>query len=171
MARRVFFSFHYQKDIWRVSQIRNSRVAKDWETNTFLDAASWESVRRKGDAAVKSWIHRQLAGTSVTVVLIGSQTAERRYVQYEIEESHRRGNGLLGIHIHRMKNQHGETSSSGRNPLSNITVEVREPFVGLWPNKKKKRLSAIYPTYDWVDDDGYQNIGQWIENAARKAGR
>jgi len=82
MARRVFFSFHYQDDIWRVSQIRNSRVTKDWEANTFLDAASWESVRRKGEPAVKSWIDRQLDGTGVTVVLIGTQTADRRYVQY-----------------------------------------------------------------------------------------
>src|SRR5690349_9955563 len=104
MARRVFFSFHYQDDIWRVSQIRNSRVTKNWEANTFLDAASWESVRRKGDAAVKAWIGRQLDGTGVTVVLIGAQTADRRYVQYEIEESRRRGNGLLGIHIHRLNN-------------------------------------------------------------------
>ena len=171
MARRVFFSFHYQDDIWRVSQIRNSRVTKDWEANTFLDAASWESVRRKGDAAVKSWIDRQLDGTGVTVVLIGSQTAERRYVQYEIEESHRRGNGLLGIHIHRMKNQHGETSSRGRNPFSNITVEVEETFLGFSVGKERKRLSEIHPTYDWVGDEGYQNIGHWIEEAARKAGR
>ena len=171
MARRVFFSFHYQDDIWRVSQIRNSRVTKDWEANTFMDAASWESVRRKGDAAVKSWIDRQLDGTGVTVVLIGSQTADRRYVQYEIEQSHKRGNGLLGIYIHRMKNQHGETSSRGRNPLGNITVEVEDTFLGISLGKERKRLSDIYPTYDWVGDDGYQNIGQWIEDAAQKAGR
>ena len=171
MARRVFFSFHYQDDIWRASQIRNSRVTKDWEANTFLDAASWESVRRKGEVAVKSWIDRQLDGTGVTVVLIGGETADRRYVQYEIEESHRRGNGLLGIHIHRLKNQKGETSSRGRNPFSNITVDVEESFLGLWTNKQRKRLSEIYPTYDWVGDEGYQNVGQWIEDAARKAGR
>ena len=23
MARRVFFSFHYQRDVWRINQIRN----------------------------------------------------------------------------------------------------------------------------------------------------
>ena len=28
-ARRVFFSFHYQRDIWRVNQVRNHWVAKD----------------------------------------------------------------------------------------------------------------------------------------------
>ncbi len=110
MARRVFFSFHYQEDIWRVSQIRNSRVTRDWETDKFLDAASWESIRRKGEAAVTAWIDRQISGTGVTVVLIGAETADRRFVRYEIEQRHKRGNGLLGIRIHRLKNQHGEPS-------------------------------------------------------------
>jgi hypothetical protein len=79
MARRVFFSFHYQEDIWRVNQIRHVGVTKDWEAMPFLDAASWEAVKRKGDAAVKGWIDRQLDGTGVTVVLIGSQTAVQGY--------------------------------------------------------------------------------------------
>lgn len=170
MARRVFFSFHYQEDIWRVSQIRNSRVTRDWETDKFLDAASWESIRRKGEAAVTAWIDRQISGTGVTVVLIGAETADRRFVRYEIEQSHKRGNGLLGIHIHRLKNQHGETSHKGRDPFNDITVEVEETVL-LWTNKVRKRLSEIYPTYDWVEHDGYQNINRWIEEAAKKAGR
>jgi len=170
MARRVFFSFHYQDDIWRVSQIRNSRVTRDWETDKFLDAASWESIRRKGEAAVTAWIDRQISGTGVTVVLIGAETAERRFVRYEIEQSHQRGNGLLGIHIHRLKNQHGEASRKGRNPFNDITVEVEETVL-LWTNRVRKRLSEIYPTYDWVEHDGYQNINRWIEEAAKKAGR
>ncbi|HEY1171342.1 MAG TPA: TIR domain-containing protein [Verrucomicrobiae bacterium] len=100
MARRVFFSFHYQNDIWRVSQVRNSWLLHDGETNTFMDSASWESVKKQGVSAIKSWIDRQLKGTGVTVVLVGSQTAERRYVRYEIEESYKKGNGLLVVFIH-----------------------------------------------------------------------
>ena|SRR5688572_29129268 len=170
MARRVFFSFHYQQDIWRVSQIRNSGAVKDWEADKFLDAASWESIRRKGDTAVTAWIDRQIAGTGVTVVLIGAQTADRRFVRYEIEQSHKRGNGLLGIHIHRLKNQNRETSRKGRNPFNDITVEVEETVL-FWTSKVTKRLSEIYPIYDWVEHDGYQNINRWIEAAAKKAGR
>jgi len=127
-------------------------------------------VKRRGDAAVTEWIDRQLDGTGVTVVLIGNQTADRKYVRYEIEESHKRGNGLLGINIHRLKNQQGETSRKGRNPFSDITVEVEESFI-FWTSKEKKRLFEIYPTYDWSEDAGYQNINRWIEDAARKAGR
>lgn len=85
MARRVFFSFHYERDIWRASQIRNSWVTKpDRKTAGFWDAASWEEVKKKGEDAILRWIDNQLNGTSVTVVLIGAETSERKYVGYEI---------------------------------------------------------------------------------------
>src|SRR5467141_2006529 len=102
MARRVFFSFHYDNDILRVGQIRNSGIVlRPGDTAAgFTDSASWESVKRQGEAAIKRWIDNELNGTSVTVVLIGSQTANRPWVNYEIIESATRGNGLLGIFIH-----------------------------------------------------------------------
>ena len=28
-----------------------------------------------------------------------------------------------------------------------------------------------YKTYDWINDYGYANLGDWIEKAARDAGR
>lgn len=85
MARRAFFSFHFERDVWRAGQVRNSWVTQDREDAGFWDAAAWESVKRKGDAAVHAWIDGQLKGTSVTVVLIGTETAQRKYVSYEIE--------------------------------------------------------------------------------------
>src|SRR5437762_2848346 len=100
MARRVFFSFHYEADAWRAAQVRNSWITKpDREAAGFWDAAQWQAVRTQGDTAIKRWIDNQLNGTSVTAVLIGAQTAEREYVQYEIIQSHSRGNGLLAIHV------------------------------------------------------------------------
>jgi len=161
MARRVFFSFHYENDVWRAGQIRNSWVARDREAAGFWDAADWESVKRGGDEAVHRWIKKQLENTSVTVVLIGAQTSERQYVLYEIEHSHNRGNGLLGIYIHNMKNQQGQTSIAGSNPFDKFTVTQ---------NGRKIPLSTLYPTYDWVLNRGYDNIAQWIEAAAKAAG-
>ena len=72
MARKVFFSFHYERDVWRAGQIRNSWVTKpNRETAGFWDSASWEEVKKKGEDAIHRWIDNQLNGTSVTVVLIG----------------------------------------------------------------------------------------------------
>lgn len=172
MPRRVFFSFHYQRDVWRVSQIRNSWRTRGGDTQPFLDAASWESIKRQGERAVHDWIDCQLAGTGVTVVLIGENTAERPFVRHEIRESHRRGNGLLGIHIHKLKDHRGERSYKGLNPFSHMTAAVQESsWLGLVTETKRKPLSALYRTYDWVEDNGYDNVGQWIEEAARNVGR
>jgi hypothetical protein len=164
MARQVFFSFHYERDVWRASRVRNSWVTKgDGESAGFWDAAAWEEVKKKGDDAIKRWIDRQLAGTSVTVVLIGAETSKRPYVQYEIQQSIKKGNGLLGIKIHNMKDQESKTDTAGANPLDQVTVQ--NAYGSL------VAASSVYDTYDWVYSDGYNNIGQWIEAAAKKAGK
>ena len=163
MSRRVFFSFHYDNDIWRVSQIRNSGVVLGPGDTAagFIDSASWESVRRRGDSAVKSWIDGELNGTSVTVVLIGSQTASRQWVNYEIIESVNRGNGLLGAYIHNVRDENRNTDIQGANPFDFVR----------WDNGNGAPLSETYPTYDWVLDDGRANLSDWVEIAARQAGR
>lgn len=162
MARRVFFSFHYERDIWRASQVRNCWVGRDREESGFWDAAAWESVKRQGDEAVKRWINRQLNGTSVTVVLIGAETASRPYVLYEIQRSYDVGNGLLGIYVHNIRDQHQRTDSKGANPFSNVYVEK---------GGMRTYLSEIFSTHDWVNDRGYQNCAKWIGEAAARAGR
>jgi hypothetical protein len=159
MARRAFFSFHYERDAWRAGQVRNSWVTKDREGAGFWDAASWEEIKKKGKAAVEKWIDEQLKGTSVTVVLIGAQTSTREYVGYEIEQSQKKGNGMLGIYIHNIKDSEKRTDTKGANPFNSYTFKDSEGRV------------ITYPTYDWVSDDGYNKIGDWIETAAKKAGK
>jgi hypothetical protein len=120
MLRKVFFSFHYQRDAVRAGQVRNSNVVASHaiETSDFIDAAKWESVKRSGDLAIKNWIATQLQGTTVTVVLIGVKTSERKWVKYEIDESLKRGNGLLGIYIHSCRIFDGSRDAKGINPLT-----------------------------------------------------
>jgi hypothetical protein len=163
MARRVFFSFHYEQDIWRVSQIRNSGIvlAPGDTTAGFIDNAEWESIERQGDAGIQRWIDAQLNGTSVTVVLIGSETAQRRWVNYEIIASIKRGNGLLGVYINEVKNQWQQPSPRGPNPFD---------YIG-WNNGQGEPISRTYPTYDWLAGNGRANLSTWVEAAAKKAGR
>jgi hypothetical protein len=110
MARRVFFSFHYDNDVWRANQVRNANVVAGADVAGFFDHSEYEEAKKKGTDAIKRMILRNLDNTSVTVVLIGSETANRPWVKYEIEQSIAKKNGLLGIQIHHLKNQHGETS-------------------------------------------------------------
>lgn len=147
MARRCFFSFHYQNDIWRVNIVRNSHIVEGTAAAGFQDASLWEEAKKKGDAVVKKMIDEALQGTTVTVVLIGAETANRRYVRYEIEQSIARGNGLLGIHIHNIPDNKGNTLARGTVPAA-----LRE---------------AGAAVYDWDRD----KFGGWVEAAAKKASR
>lgn len=163
MARRTFFSFHYKNDVWRANIVRNSWVTKDDNIAAgFIDAAEFEKIKNQGSEKVKEWIRNQLSYTSVTVVLIGSETNSREYVKYEIEESYKRGNGMLGVYIHNLKDKDGKTSEKGSNLFGEI---------GKDSNGNSIYFSVEYPCYDWIDDDGYNNMGSWIESAAKKAGK
>lgn len=158
MARHTFFSFHYERDVWRAGQVRNSWVTQERVASGFFDKAAWEEVKKKGDAAIKAWIDAQLKGTSVTVVLIGAETATRDYVNYEITQSWAKNNGLLGVYIHNLKDSAQKTDAKGANPFNQWTF-------------KRNGVVVSIPTYDWVSDNGYANLGSWIETAAKAAGR
>jgi hypothetical protein len=84
MARKVFFSFHFDNDHWRASQVRNMGAL---EGNVPCSDNDWETVKRGGDAAIKRWISGQLQGKSCAVVFVGAQTANRPWVIYEISRS------------------------------------------------------------------------------------
>ena len=158
MARKVFFSFHYQRDAWRASQVRNIGVV---EGNASATDNKWEEVKRGGDAAIRRWIDEQLTGRSCTIVLVGAETADRHWVQYEIEKSWNDGNkGLLGIRIHRLLDHSRQSTIAGSNPFDQFTL------------KDGRKLSAAVKLYDppyssSADVYAYisQNIGQWIEAA------
>lgn len=146
MARKVFFSFKYT-DVSRAMVVRNSWVLRGVQAAGFIDEADFEKLKRQGDSAIKNWIDRQLTGTSVTVVLVGRQTCSSRWVKYEIEKSKALGHGLLGIDISKIPNFAKRTS------------------------ERCGKLPAGYPFYLWFKDDGYHHMGEWIERAAKDAGK
>ncbi len=158
MARRVFFSFHYARDVRRIVQVRNSWVVRpEGEAQPFFDAAAFEQAKERA-GGIERWIENQLQGASVTAVLFGAETCKRKWVLHEIKRSHELKKGILAIDIHRIKDpQHGE-DSPGENPLDYVS-------------DGRRLLSSIYKSYDWVLDGGYSNMPRWIEQAARAAGR
>ena len=143
--RQVFYSFHYKPDNWRVSQVRNIGTI---EGNKPAPDNDWEQITRAGDDAIKKWIAEQMKQKSCTIVLIGSDTANRKWINHEIIESWKNKMGVAGIYIHGLKNQRGETSEKGGNPfdywdLGNIklssVIRCYNPEGG---NSKEK--------YDWI---------------------
>lgn len=161
MARRVFFSFHYDNDISRSMVVRNSWTLKGKENAGFIDKAEFEKIKRNGDSAIKKWIDDQLIGTSVTVVLIGAETLDRKYVKYEIEQSYKRGNAIIAVKIGNIKDFNQMTT---RNQSLIKIVGNKSDGSLLWLNE------IVDGTYDYVSDNGYDNLGNWIELAAKKKG-
>ena len=94
-------------------------------------------------------------------MLIGAETYERKWVTYEIMQSYKRGNGLLGVYIYQIKDQYEKSDHPGINPFERIYVEQAG---------KKVYFSGLYPTYYWFRDNGYSSLGSWVEKAAIAAG-
>ena len=103
MARRVFFSFHYDRDVRRVVQVRNSWVVrKEHEATPFYDKAEFEEAKKRA-GGIEQWIEEQMKSTSVTVVLFGAETYDREWVRHEIKRSYELKKGILAIDIHNVK--------------------------------------------------------------------
>ena len=158
MARRSFFSFHYEPDNWRAGQVRNMGLV---DGNKPVSDNDWETVTKGGDAAIKKWIADQIYGRSCTVVLVGSNTAKRKWIDYEIIKSWDDGMGVVGIHIHGLKNSGGHTSTKGSNPFAHIGY-----------GNTGKKLSSIVKCYDpggTNSQERYDWIKTHLANAVEEA--
>jgi hypothetical protein len=87
------------------------------EGNEPVTDNEWETIKGGGDPAVERWIAGQMKGRSCAVVLVGSQTANRPWVKYEIKKAWVDGLGVVGIRIHGLKNRKESTSTAGANPF------------------------------------------------------
>ena len=155
MARRAFFSFHYKPDSWRVSQIRNMGVIEGNRPATDND---WETITSRGDAAIERWINEQMVGTSCAVVLIGANTAGRKWINYEIKKAWNDNKGVLGVYIHNLEEQNGKQSAKGGNPfdlyngskLLSSVLKVYDP-----PYSTSKSV------YNYIKE----NLAGWLEES------
>ena len=158
MARNVFYSFHYAKDAWRASQVRNMGVV---DGNTPIRDNDWEEVKKGGDKAIQKWIDEQLTGRSCAVVLVGAETANRPWVIHEISRAWSLGKGVVGIRIHNLLNEAKYKSSAGANPFDRVTF-----------NNTGRALSSIVTLYNppfTESTDVYADIKKRIEGLVEAA--
>ncbi len=156
--RRCFYSFHYKLDAQRASQVRNIGLV---EGNRPAPDNDWERIARGGEPAIKQWIKKQMWGRSCTVVLVGTNTAGRKWINYEIVESWNDGMGVVGIRVHGLKNLAGYISKRGDNPFDRVTY-----------GPTKKPLSSIVKCYGpggQNSKERYNWISLNLENAIAEA--
>ncbi len=160
MARKpVFYSFHFANDVFRVQQVRNMGAL---EGNEPVSANEWEQLRRKGDAAIENWIADNMNYRRCVVVLIGSETANRPWVRYEIKKAYADGRGLLGVHVHNLRCPRSGTCEKGPNPFDQFTLDG-----------SSQRLSSIVSCYDPKPARAYaeiaENLEWWVDEAIAQA--
>jgi hypothetical protein len=158
MARKVFYSFHYTPDSWRASQVRNIGAI---EGNQPAKDNDWETITKGGDAAIETWIADQMKGRTCVIVLIGSGTANRKWINHEIAKGWNDGKAVLGIYVHNLKNSDGKTSTKGSNPFDHVSLK-----------SNGTKLSSVVKAYDppgASSTDVYahikDNLESWIETA------
>ncbi len=154
-TRKIFYSFHFDNDVFRVQQIRNIGTLED---NKPVAPNEWETVKKGGDAAIKKWINDNMAGKSCVVVLIGSQTAARPWVKHEILKAWNDDKrAVLGINIHNLKDPKTGTSTAGINPFTGLNL------------KDSKGNSVTIPCKNPSSTDAYNsikdNLEAWVEEA------
>jgi hypothetical protein len=156
----VYFSFHYKRDVWRAYIVRKSGYYKETEEAAgFWDHSLIEKAKTDKDSVIRKMINQGLYGTSVTAVLIGNETWKRKWVNYEIEQSFNRCNGILGIYIHNLKNNSKVRDKKGKNPFNYHYTPENICF------------SDFFNCYDWKYDKGSEFFRDWVEEAAKDAGR
>ncbi|SLM45455.1 conserved hypothetical protein [Nitrospira sp. ND1] len=159
MARDpVFYSFHYDNDVFRTQQIRNMGVVEGDEP---VSPNDWEQIKRRGDQAVERWIEESMKYKRCVIVLVGSETSTRRWVRHEIERAYSLSKGLFGIYIHNLKCPRVGRCSQGVNPFDGFTI-----------NNGGQRLSSVIPCYD-PGHDAYNgisgNLAIWVSSAITAA--
>ncbi len=146
MARKVFYSFHFDDDNWRAGQVRNIGAV---EGDKPVNGNRWEEVKSKSDESIKAWIDENLKDKSCLIVLIGEKTSQRKWVKYEIERAWELGKAVCGIYIDKLENSSGNQGKKGSNPLLS--------FIPVF--------DSGYSSSAYVYDDIKNNIADLVENA------
>ena len=158
MARKCFYSFHFQPDNWRASKIRNIGAI---EGNQPVSDHDWESIKKGGDDGIKKWIAGQMSGKTCAIVLVGANTAGRKWINHEIIRAWDDGLGVVGIRVHGITDVNDLTAPMGGNPFD---------YIGYGSTGKK--LSSIVKCYDPVgttSKERYAWISQHLANAVEEA--
>lgn len=98
---RVFVSFH-NKD----RHAKELLLAQSKNKNMDIDFSN-QSLEQPFKSKWKTRTKKRVQKASTTVVMIGKDTHKRKAVRWEIEQSRKAGNKVIGVQIH--KNKHHRT--------------------------------------------------------------
>jgi hypothetical protein len=100
-------------------------------------------------------------GKSCVVVLIGANTAGRKWINHEIIKGWDDRRGVVGIYVHNLKNSNKEQSLKGGNPFANI----RHGDTGQMLSSIVKAYDPPYYNSQYVYEHIQENLEAWVEEA------
>jgi len=141
MAHKVFVSYHHDNDQKKADYLRDTYGSD----NTLLDRSLDKAYEDMTDDEILAAIRTEhLKDSTVTIVLIGSETANRKWVDWEIYSSlrpysDRSRNGLLGIYL--------PTAGDAPARLQD-NIDSGYAVTMKWENISKQLESKIQEAYD-----------------------
>ncbi len=159
--RKIFPSYHWGEDVWRVNQIVNKSHVLGAEAAGFIKNVENEQLKLASDAKVKAWIDEQAKGCSCMITFVGEKTYQRDWVKYEMELAISNNMGKLIVFLDDMKDMDGSMCKKGIDPYK---------YHGMYSSTPSSTSYEI-KQYSYINDNGKDNIADWIEDACKRAGK
>lgn len=166
VRRKVFISYHHKDQVEVNNFVRNFSDATNGFMKRMLGMDNDIINSTSPDYVMQQIRRRYLDDTTVTIVLLGSCTHSRRYIDWEIKTSLRRGgytpNGLLGIILPSQGTQcylpnrfHGNWQQENNNCYANLynypaNVSVLRDWIDDAYNARTSRAHLITNTQDMM---------------------
>lgn len=155
--RRIFPSYDWDEDVWRVNQIMNLDEILEKEDIGFEKGVPNEEIK-SSDRKIEEWIKSNMERCSCVIFFVGEKTYKSEWVKYEMELAKKLRKARFIINLRGMKNKEGEECK-----------ECPDPY-------KHHRLYSstggyMIKRYDWIKNNGLENISDWIEDACQRAGK
>ena len=145
--KNIFIS-HYGKDDEHVQKLKTLLDKNEYTLkNSSMD--STKPNQAKNPEYIKDLLRSRIKWAGATIVLIGPKTHTREWVDYEIDQSQKMGNRIIGLYIQ------GETGSKLPDPFE----KYADALIG-WDSKRI--IDAIEGNCNnFENPDGTQRDPHW----------
>lgn len=154
---RVFLCYDCELDTGPAEVVRKILEEKGKVVVGYWDKKELEEAKRSGDKGYVDLVHQRVKHTDVTIVLISDVTSKCRWVELGIRKTHVRGHGLLGVVVDKIREAHRFPGHEVENPFDRINI---------FEHGHKAKLSETTPVYDWKEENGIEQICEWVTKAA-----
>lgn len=156
MAIKKVFLCYQPNDSFRASKIEKM---KNFEQPVVFVDEDWKVIDKQSDLEIQNWVHKQLEESDCLAVLIGEETAKKKWINYAIKQAYALDKGIVGIFGHRLLDEEGDPSERGEDPFHYVDLN------GIKFSRFVQRFESEHVTERYVYHDIRRNFTQLIEHA------